>query len=148
MHIQKSPKFLQHFPEFIDQQLKIWADNRQPADNNRKETLELSSPSIKLIGDKYYWIAGAEEVHLLNHKRSIGDKTKYSKKLSKEKISELPVDLIYLGSDTTVFINDEEEAFTKLVGIIYKMNLMQDPQFVSFPLGKLPYTFDVVLSKI
>ena len=76
MHIQKSPKFLQHFPEFIDQQLKIWADNRQPADNNRKETLELSSPSIKLIGDKYYWIAGAEEVHLLNHKRSIGDKTK------------------------------------------------------------------------
>ena len=101
-----------------------------------------------MIGDKYYWIAGAEEVHLLNHKRSIGDKTKYSKKLSKEEISELPVDLIYLGSDTTVFINDEEEAFTKLVGIIYKMNLMQDPQFVSFPLGKLPYTFDVVLSKI
>ena len=125
----------QYFPDFIDQQLKIWDEKNRPGDTNRKKILELSSPSIQQIDGKFYWIAGAEEVHLLNHERTVGSGASYARKLGTEEIAELPIELVYVGPDTIGFINDEEKAFTNLVGILERMNLMQDPKFVSFPLG-------------
>ena len=43
------------------------------------------------------------------------------------------------GFDNMISYNNQgrnkEKAFTNLVGILERMNLMQDPKFVSFPLG-------------
>ena len=124
----------QYFPDFVDQQLKIWDEKNCPAASNRKKILEIVSPSIQIVGDKYYWIAGTEEVHLLDHERAAGGG--YARKLEKEEISQLPVEVVYVGPDSNGFVDDEEKAFANLVAIIAKMNLMQDQQFVSFPLGK------------
>ena len=52
---------------------------------------------------------------------------------------------MYVGPDTIAYVNDEEKAFTNLVAIVEKMNLMQDPQFVSFPLGNVAFMDGVVV---
>ena len=52
---------------------------------------------------------------------------------------------MYVGPDTISYINDEEKAFTNLVAIVEKMNLMQDPKFVSFPLGNIAFMSGVVV---
>ena len=96
--------------------------------------MEIGSPSIQMIGGKYYWIAGAEEVHLLHHNRTA--ESGYAQKLERKELDELPVEIVYVGPENQSFVNDEEKAFGNLVAIIAKMNHMQDKQFVSFPLGK------------
>ena len=90
----------QYFPDFVDQQLKIWDEKNRPGDKTRKQILELSSPSIQQIGGQFYWIAGAKEVHLLNHERSVGSGDSYAKKLSTDEIADLPIELVYVGPDT------------------------------------------------
>ena len=56
----------------------------------------------------------------------------------------MPVDIVYVGQSDVTFVNDEETAFTNLVSIIQKMNMMQDEQFVSFPLGKKTFKYQNV----
>ena len=124
----------QYFPDFVDQQLKIWDEKNSQVDTNRKKIIEIASPSIQMIGNMFYWIAGTEEIHLLYHERTAD--SGYAKKLDREEIDQLPVEVVYVGPDSHAFVDDEEKAFSNLVGIIARMNLMQDQQFVSFPLGK------------
>ena len=97
--------------------------------------MELRQPSIQQIDGAFYWIAGPEEIFILNHKRNNND-DRYARKLGPEEILCLPVDIVYVGEDTPRYLDDEEEAFAKLVKIIENMNLMQDKEFVSFPLGR------------
>ena len=126
---------MQYFPDFIDQQIQKFDETNNPAITTRKTILELSSPEVEKIGDAYYWIAGSGEVHLLNHERNAENKF-YARKLSPDEIADLPVEIVYVGNENFIFLDDEERAFTILVSIIEKMNSMQDPKFVSFPLGK------------
>ena len=130
---------MQYFPDFIDQQIQKFDETHNPAITTRKNILELSSPSVEKIGDAYYWIAGSAEVHLLNHERNEENKF-YARKLSPDEIAQLPVEIVYVGQENLIFLDDEEKAFTILVSIIEKMNSMQDPKFVSFPLGKFGFS--------
>ena len=95
-----------------------------------------------MIGGSYYWVAGSEEIHLLNHNRDAEKNEVYARKLNKEEITELPVEVVYVGPVNLVFLDDDEEAFTKLVKIIQNMNMMQDPDFVGFPVGMHSQTSD------
>ena len=131
---------MQYFPDFIDQQIQKFDETNNPALTTRKNILELSSPSVEKIGDAYYWIAGSEEVHHLNHEKNEENKF-YARKLSPDEIADLPVEIVYVGEENLItFLDDEEKAFTNLVSIIEKMNSMQDPKFVSFPLGKFGFS--------
>jgi hypothetical protein len=62
--------------------------------------------------------------------------------LNSEEISELPLEVVYVGPMNLAFLDDDEAAFTKLVKIIQNMNMMQDPDFVGFPVGKHSKTSD------
>ena len=101
----------------------------------RKKILEFDKPKIKKHDDKYYWVAGPSEIHLLTYYRSEAENY-FSKKLSDEEIQELPFDVIYTGQTTKSYSNDEEEAFKIILSIIDEMNAMQEPEWYSFSLGK------------
>ena len=96
--------------------------------------MELRKPSIEKIGEKFYWICSSEEVHLINHERS-EDVNFYAHKLTVEELDDLPVEVVYVGTDNFSFLDDEQAALSILVKIIEKMNMMQAPEFYSFPLG-------------
>ena len=127
--------FIQYFPDYIDQQLKLFDQNNNPVDITRKSILELTKPSIHKIDDDYYWIWGPKEVHHLNHVRSEGP-GHYTSKLSEDDILNLPVELVYVGIGVNHFLDDEKKALDILLQIIMKMNMMQDTKFYSFPLGE------------
>ena len=125
----------QYFPDFIDQQLVAFDDENDQNLDPRKKILEFDKPKIKKVDDKFYWVAGPSEIHLLNFYKSEAENF-FSKKLSDEEIKELPFDIIYTGPTTTSYSNDEEEAFKIILKIIDEMNAMQEPEWYSFPLGK------------
>ena len=60
----------------------------------------------------------------------------FAMKLKEEEVESLPFEIIYSGNDE-IFEADEKEAFTIIVKIIELMNLMQDEEWFSYPLGKL-----------
>ena len=103
--------------------MQKYEEARSPSTSTKK-VLELSKPSIQKIGEEFYWIAGSEEVFLLNTKRSTNGQD-YAKKLRAEEILTLPIDLVYVGDEGPHYLDDEEEAFTKLVKIIENMNMMR-----------------------
>ena len=115
------------------QELQKFEDAKNVSSDPNRRVLELSKPSIQLIDNTYFWIAGAEEIFALNHMKD-DPVDVYAKKLSVEEIQNLPFDIVYEGEEIS-YLDDEEEAFSKLVKIIENMNLMQDKDFVSFPLG-------------
>ena len=80
-------------------------------------------------------IAGSDQVHWLNHQKTEDDK--FSRRLTQEEISELPLEIIWTGSQKFVFENDEKECFTLVFTIIGNMNEMQDSRYHSYPLGRL-----------
>ena len=94
----------------------------------------MNQPSLHQIDDHFYWIAGPEQMFILNHEKTKNGDS-YARKLGVEEILCLPVDIVYVGNEGPHYLDDEEEAFTRLVKIIENMNMMQDPDFVSFPLG-------------
>ena len=55
---------------------------------------------------------------------------------SNDEIGKLPVEVIYIGPKAPTYKTDEKDAIKLLLEIIKNMNLMQDPEFYSFPLGK------------
>ena len=114
--------------------MQKFEEARNSSNNTGKKVLELTEPSIQMLEGSFYWIAGPEDIFQLNHKRKIGDS--YTRKLGAEEIMTLPVDIVYVGDEEPGhYLDDEEEAFARLVKIIENMNMMQDKNFVSFPLG-------------
>ena len=126
---------LQYFPDFIDQQVKIFDQENDPSVASRKRVFEFSKPTVEEFDGKFYFLGGPAEIHLLNHEKNEAMDF-YSIKLTQDEINELPVDPIYVGtSSSEVYLNDEKKALDQLLKIITKMNSMQDPKFYSFPLG-------------
>ena len=58
-----------------------------------------------------------------------------ARKLDRQEVDELPVVISWKGPKYC-FETDKKECFELLVKIISDMNSMQNPKFVSFPLGK------------
>lgn len=142
-----SEKQDKYFPDFVEQQIKLHDQTSNSADTFRKPRLELQKPSIEKLGDNFYWIAGAEEVHLLNAKRS-DSLDFYAHKLTAEELEELPVEVIYVGIEKFAFLDDEKTALDMLLKIIMKMNLMQSPEFYSFPLASFCAHLSASLYKV
>jgi hypothetical protein len=113
----------------------LFDDANDPDKPKRKPILEFPKPKVEKIDEKYYWVAGPGEVHLLNHEKS-EEANFYSMKLSQEEIDELPVTIIYTGLEFATYSNDEETALGILLQIIDLMNSMQEAKWQSFPLGK------------
>ena len=63
------------------------------------------------------------------------DVTKEATKLSEEDIEELPVRIMYSGP-VREYSTDEKRCYEVLMDILDKFNLMQNPEFYSFPLGR------------
>ena len=125
---------MQYFWIYLEQELQKYEEARNPTSGTSKQVLEVTQPSIHQIADSFYWVAGPEEIFYLNHKRNVGES--YARKLGVEEIMTLPVEIVYVGDEGHAhYLDDEEEAFAKLVKIIENMNLMQHKDFVSFPLG-------------
>ena len=85
----------------------------------------------------YYFIAGAKQIHKLNHDYKSDVDEFYSRKLSSEEIETLAVEVVWTGDENKEYSDNDGEAFDLLVSLIRNMNMMQDPDFHSFPLGKL-----------
>ena len=112
----------------------------------RKPILEVTKPSVHKISfktpgllavHKFYFISGDTEVYLLNLER--GEDKPYSQKLTVDEISDLPVEPVYVGPQSPIYSTEEKAAIELLLKIIGKMNVMQDPEFLSFPLGTTAY---------
>jgi hypothetical protein len=88
-----------------------------------KKSIKFYKPSVAEFNNAYYLIAS--DVFLLGGK---------PRKLTPEDIQELPVIISWKGPDYH-YKTDEKECFQLLCKIIFDMNLMQNPKFVSFPLG-------------
>ena len=93
-----------------------------------KMTTHFYKPTLEQFGEdderKYYLIAC--DVFCLTGELEV---------LTPDQIADLPVIISWKGP-TMTFSSDERECYKLLTDIIYDMNLMQDPQFVSFPVGK------------
>ena len=101
-----------------------------PADATRKPVMEIKKPCLEMIDKKFYWIAGQEEVFLLNNGNT------FAYKMSPEEIGEMSVELVYAGQGNPIqFVVEEKRAFEIILQIIHKMNLMQTSKIYSFPLG-------------
>ena len=124
---------MQYFPYYIEQMVQAFDRANDPSTNSRKPIFEVKKPSVHKIMDKFYFIAGQAQVFLLSHKRAEGEA--FAQKLSPDEINDLQMEPIYVGPVTPEYKTDEKEALELLLKIIAKMNLMQDPEFYSFPLG-------------
>ena len=127
-----------YFPDLVEQAIEEYQNIKNgdagQAGFVRKETREVSKPEIIKLGEKYFFIAGNNNIFHLNHVKAEDDK--FARKLTKEEIDDLHVEIIWTGSEQIMYEDDEKTAFTILCSIIEKMNHMQDPQFYSFPLGR------------
>ena len=115
--------------EFIEQQLEIFEEDTNPANTASRPMLELTHPDIRLIQDCHFFIAGHDNVYLLDSE----DHLAY--KMSKEEIDELPVEILYTGQEKPNYQVDEKNALELIIKIIQKMNIMQTSEIYSFPLG-------------
>ena len=101
--------------------------------NKGKRTIHFYKPTVEKFDDgedaKYYLVAG--ELFSL---------TGELKQLTDEEIADLPVIISWKGPNVK-FEMDEKECFRLLTEIIFDMNKMQDPRFVSFPVGECKVLF-------
>ena len=81
-------------------------------------------PQLDKLGDRYYFIS-----------KDIYDVTDEPHILNEDEIELLPLKIIYTGPRIE-FSTDEKQCYKLLIDIIEKFNLMQNPKFYSFPLGK------------
>ena len=128
-----------YFQDFIEQRIEDWQEDQDSQENvERKPMKEFSKPEVLKIGSSYFFIAGTDQIFLLNHEYNKETELNFfSRKLSEEDIANLDVDIIWTGIKRFDFCDDEEEAFSLLNLIITKMNLMQEEEVYSFPLGNL-----------
>ena len=96
--------------------------------NRGKRTMHFYKPTVEKFEEgedaKYYLVAG-EVFSLTGELRQLTD----------EEIADLPVIISWKGPNLN-FEMDEKECFRLLSEIIFDMNEMQDPRFVSFPVGE------------
>ena len=92
----------------------------------------MRTPQLRKIEANYYWVAGTD-IYLINHDISEG-MASFAKVLTQEEISLLPIEIVYTGPHQD-FNTDEEEAFRLVARVIELMNMMQDPEWHSYPLG-------------
>ena len=137
LFLEDCPTGLQskYFPDLIEQAIEEYQNSKEEGGGGpvRKPVREYSAPVIDKIGDRYYFIAGRDQVHLLNHEK-IEDQ-KFSRKLTEIDLEQMEVEIVWTGS-TYEYENDEKEAFSLLCSIITKMNMMQDEEYHSVILGE------------
>ena len=88
-----------------------------------KKTLHFYTPSVELLAEEYYLIAS--DVFIISGS---------TRKLTRHEIDELPVIISWKGP-RFCFHTDEKKCYELLTEIFQDMNMMQNPKFVSFPLG-------------
>ena len=90
-----------------------------------KKAIQYLKPTVEEFGERYFlissdvWLLGGGVPRMLTH----------------EEVQELPVIISWKG-EPCHFHTDEKETMSLLCQIISDMNKMQNPKFVSFPLGK------------
>ena len=120
----------QYFGLFVDQHLKLFDELHNPADDqHHKPIREVRKPSLQVIGEKYFWVSSPSDIFLLNSGGNLAFK------LSPEEITELPVEIAYVGQESPEYRVDEKRVFEIITSIILKMNMMQTSEVYSFPLG-------------
>ena len=147
LFLDDCPTHLQnkYFPDLIEQAIEVFQANNESAgdDSAKKPLKEFSKPVVEKIGDRYFFIAGSDQIFHLNDQKN--DDEPFAIKLSREEVEELEVQIVWTGSSQYEYDVDEKEAFDLLCSIIHKMNLMQDEQFHSVILGKQDLVFRVKL---
>lgn len=91
------------------------AENSRAANHgpDGKNCLEVNEVDVYKVGEKYYFIAGAKDVFILN------EEDKYSSKLSENDIEDLDFCVVWLGQPVkTQFESNDEKAMLALVNII------------------------------
>ena len=96
--------------------------DEESVDIDDRPKREYARVTIDSFDNKYYMIAS-----------QVFDLTE-GKVLSTDDLKELPVKINFTGQNFD-FKTDQAEAFKLLVRIFYNANKMQDPEFVSFPIG-------------
>ena len=138
LFLEDCPTHLQnkYFPDLIEQAIEEYQENKtsDQAATCGKPTKEFNTPETCKIGESYYFIAGSDEIYLLNHRKTEDDK--FSSKLSEADLEELEVEIIWTGSKQFKYETDEKKAFTLWCSIIHKMNLQQPEENHSFPVGE------------
>ena len=123
----KINSFLQLFKDFLEQELQNYegkvADG-EIVEAPEKVTQEMVKPDVVKIGDRYYFISGPDQVFMMLTEDDAHG-SDFARKLDKDEISNLPVDLVYLAKPE-VFSDDVMQAFKWLDTILYNMNEMQD----------------------
>ena len=114
--------------------------SQDPSSNRvrNKKTMHFFKPTVEKLGQddecKYYLIAS--EVFCLSGELRM---------LTPGEIADLPMIISWKGPPLSFSI-DEKECFKLITDIIYDMNQMQDPEFVSFPVGKILNTTSKILA--
>ena len=101
---------------------------------NRKPVRDFATQKLLKIEDAFYLVAGSKQIYLINRQKS-EDCPVYARMLTPEEMGLLPFEVIYTGEEEN-FRTDEKEALTIIVKILELMNLMQQKQWQSYPLGK------------
>ena len=89
-----------------------------------KKSLQFSKPTIEKIGEEYFLVA--HEVYNLS--------ASPVKRMTEMELMGLPVILSWKGPPLR-FETDRASCLRLLLDIIYNMNIMQDTEYVSLPVG-------------
>ena len=90
-----------------------------------KKSMQFTKPTVEKLGEEFFLVA--YDIFNLS--------AVPIRKFSMEEIEELPVIISWKGPRIR-FETDPEKCFELLVEILADMNLMQDPNYRSFPLGE------------
>ena len=108
-----------------------WSERVRP-----KKAVQYFKPTVEEFDEKYYLISS--DIWLLGGVLMM---------LTPEEAQELPVIICWKG-DPCHFRSNEKETIELLCQIISDMNMMQNPKFVSFPLGKYVNGFSWVFYRV
>ena len=111
----------------------VYKRSRQDTDGvHRKPRKEYTCPCLERINGSFYFIG--PKVYRLNQKEPGNFLVDYAEVLSDAEVSNLPVSIKYIGPHLE--FSCDERGFIECYGkILREFNLMQDPRYVSFPLG-------------
>ena len=140
MHTHIYHFLFQRFPTLLEQQLKLFdaaCDDIVTHKRTRKQVVELEKEDLRKIDGAYYWIAGTDQIFLINHEIS-EENSELARLLTAGEVKKLPQEFIFIGPKTE-YSDNEDEAFRLLVKIIELMNEMQEKDWWSYPLGNTTF---------
>ena len=123
--------YMWSFPRFLfitfciqaTEDYKLLNQSQSSGSTSRKRSMQFSKPTIVELEGNLYLVA--EDIFILGHP---------AVKLNKEEVDDLPVIVCWTGPHLN-FETDEKTFYSLLSELFGDFNLMQNRNFVSFPIG-------------